>query len=98
MSTLPAASSCSGVAGSVGSLDVDVQARLGEVTVGLRLVEPDMVGVGNPVEHQRERLGVAPDVSRSFFSPQAASRPRNRTAPTSSARLRFITIVSPVGS
>ena len=52
--------------GRVGRhLDVHVEARLGEVALGERLVDPDVVGVREPVEHQRELL-------------RAARRPRHR--------------------
>ena len=37
-------------------LDVDVEPGLREVAVGERLVDADVVGVGEPVEHQRQRL------------------------------------------
>ena len=40
-----------------GNLHVDVEAGSPEVPVGQRLVDPDVVGVGEPVEHHRERLG-----------------------------------------
>ena len=52
--------------GRVGRhLDVHVEARLGEVAFRERLVDPDVVGVREPVEHQRQLL-------------RAAGRPRHR--------------------
>ena len=38
-------------------LDVNAEARPREIALGQGLVDPHMVGVGEPVEHQRQRLG-----------------------------------------
>ena len=64
-------------------LDVDVETGLLEVALGQRLVDADVVGVGEPVEHQRQRLRACPTTTSA--TPSSRRRP---TAPARAARRR----------
>ena len=79
MSTLPAASSFSGSEGSAGVCGCTSRPDRAEVAVGDRRVQRRVVGVGEEVEHHRERLG-ARRRDRVLLGAAGAERERDASA------------------